>query len=87
MFRSVAATRILEMIDPPALLQTRLSAADSGSAPTVYAAEGFWYDALDSLSRLIAASPENAELRSQRASLLEQVGLVEAAKFDKKQQP
>jgi hypothetical protein len=32
---------------------------------------------------MISAQPENRELRVQRAALLEQVGLTEAAAFDR----
>ncbi|HEX2719391.1 MAG TPA: DUF928 domain-containing protein, partial [Candidatus Deferrimicrobium sp.] len=60
-------------------LSARLTSAVSGRAPFIYAEEGFWYDALESISRMIEASPKDADLRQQRASLLEQVGLSEAA--------
>ena len=55
----------------------------AASRPALYAGAGIWYDAIDELSRLIAAQPENRELRIQRAALLEQVGLTEAAAFDR----
>jgi hypothetical protein len=44
---------------------------------------GIWYDAIDQLSKLISADPGNGKLRQQRAALLEQVGLREAATFDR----
>jgi hypothetical protein len=48
------------------------------------AVEGsIWYDAIDQLSKLISADPANGKLRQQRAALLEQVGLREAAAFDR----
>jgi hypothetical protein len=50
----------------------------------VYSEEGYWYDALGAISGMIEASPDNMELRKQRAGLLEQVGLAEAADFEKK---
>jgi hypothetical protein len=41
----------------------------------LYAAHGFWYDALESVSDAIAASPQDASLRAQRNSLLKQADL------------
>jgi hypothetical protein len=45
--------------------------------------DGAWYDAIDQLSREISANPADARLRQQRAALLEQAGLREAAAFDR----
>jgi hypothetical protein len=47
------------------------------------AQDGIWYDTIDQLSRAISANPADARLRQQRAALLEQVGLREAAAFDR----
>jgi hypothetical protein len=52
-------------------------------APAVYAEDGLWYDAIDKLSQQISANPADQRLRQQRAALLEQVGLREAAAFDR----
>ena len=48
----------------------------------LYAEAGLWYDALSSLSDLIEATPDNPGLRQQRAALLKQVGLTDAAASD-----
>ena len=64
----------------------RLKEAGPASRPALYAGAGIWYDAIDELSRLISAQPENRDLRVQRAALLEQVGLTEAAAFDRASQ-
>jgi len=64
-------------------IQARLKQAPAASRPALYAAEGVWYDAIEELSSLIAAQPDNRELRAQRAALLEQVGLADAAAFDR----
>ena len=45
--------------------------------------DGVWYDAIDQLAREISANPADARPRQQRAALLEQVGLREAAAFDR----
>jgi hypothetical protein len=52
-------------------------------APAEAVRDGVWYDALDRLSQQISANPADARLRQQRAALLEQVGLREAAAFDR----
>jgi hypothetical protein len=54
----------------------RLAEADS-------AKDGLWYDTIDQLSQRINASPADPRLRQQRAALLDQVGLREAAAFDR----
>jgi hypothetical protein len=50
----------------------------------LYAEAGLWYDALSLLSERIEAAPTDADLRRQRAALLEQVGLRQAAEFDRR---
>ncbi len=68
-------------LDPA--VQARAATVGERLAPGVYAEAGFWYDAIDSLSRLIERYPSEANLRVQRAALLEQVGLTAAAAYDK----
>ena len=60
--------------------------ADSRGEPGIsfYAEAGLWYDALDAVSRSIEKHPDRKHLFEQRASLLEQAGLIEAAAFDRK---
>jgi hypothetical protein len=77
--KDILAGGIIEMVNAPETLSARLKSAESGRAPFIYAEEGYWYDALWEISRMIEASPKDADLRQQRASLLEQVGLSEAA--------
>ena len=48
----------------------------------VYAGSGYWYDAMDHLSRQIDLRPEDASLRRYRAKLLEQVNLPKIAAYD-----
>jgi hypothetical protein len=48
-----------------------------------YAKDGLWYDTIDQLSQRISANPADLRLRQQRAALLDQVGLREAATFDR----
>jgi hypothetical protein len=79
----VIAGGTIKRVAQDAGVQARLKQAPAASRPALYAAEGVWYDAIEELSSLIAAQPDNRELRLQRAALLEQVGLAEAGAFDR----
>ncbi len=72
-------------VDLQAGVKTRLERAGTTKAPLVYAEAGLWYDALTALADLIAGKPGNSIHRRQRASLLRQVGLKEAADYEAKQ--
>lgn len=64
-------------------VQARLDEAGQTDWPSVYAESGLWYDAVDGISKLIDTDPASLTLREQRASLFDQVGLVEAAAYDR----
>jgi hypothetical protein len=64
-------------------IRAKLQQAPQASWPALYAQDGIWYDAIDQLSSSISAQPADRRLRQQRAALLEQVGLKEAAAFDR----
>jgi len=64
-------------------VHARLKDVSAAGRPALYAGEGIWYDAIDELSKQISAQPNNRQLRESRAALLEQVGLAEAAAFDR----
>jgi hypothetical protein len=83
--KDIMAGGILSLVDPQPSLLAKLKTVDSSNAHYIYAEEGFWYDALEAITRMIDASPDNADLHKQRASLLEQVGLAEAADFENRQ--
>ena len=82
--RDVIAKGVIKRINPPGDLATRIEKADDIERAAAYAAAGFWYDAFESVSNAIEAHPDDASLRAQRASLLQQVGLPQAAALDKK---
>jgi len=65
----------IQRVEPSAELDAKLAAAKQGTAHYALAEAGIWYDALDSLSVQIDASPDNENLRAQRAALFDQVGL------------
>jgi hypothetical protein len=80
--KDILAGGIIERVEPPETLAARLNSSERRNAPFIYAEEGYWYDALGAISGMIEASPNDADLRKQRASLLEQVGLAEAAEAE-----
>jgi hypothetical protein len=82
--RDIVAGGIITLVDVPQSLPGKLQAAGSKGAPYVYAEEGLWYDAIESISGMIEASPNDDSLRKQRAFLLEQVGLEQVAEFERK---
>lgn len=77
----LAGGTIKRVTDSP--VQAQLKQASPAQLPAIYAEAGIWYDAIDQLSTQISASQSNRQLRERRAALLEQVGLREAAAFDR----
>ena len=70
---------IIERVELGESLKIRVQNSEGTRRVAVYASEGIWYDALDTISSLIEQSPNDQELLSIRTSLLEQVGLPAAA--------
>jgi hypothetical protein len=70
-------------LDASEELQTQLSQASSDRRAFVLAEAGIWYDAISDLSRRIGSDADSAVARSERAALLEQVGLARAAKAER----
>jgi hypothetical protein len=64
-------------------VRTKLNEVGEIMWPAVYAESGLWYDAVDEISKLIYANPTDGGLREQRASLLAQAGLAQAAAYDR----
>ena len=81
--KDILAGGSIERIEPTEALRARLSHASKAELPSVYAEQGIWYDALSAISDMIDADPSNASLHAERAALLEQVRLQEAAAFDR----
>jgi hypothetical protein len=71
----IVASGTIQRIKPEGTLKDKIAGADDRALVRVYAEEGVWYDTIDTLSRLIEKSPDDAALKQQRAVLLEQVGL------------
>jgi outer membrane biosynthesis protein TonB len=78
-----ASGGVVRRVAADAGLRATLSAASPAQRLRQLAAAGVWHDALDLLSRSIAARPSDAQLRRARADLLEQQGLPSAAAWDR----
>lgn len=78
----VIASGVIERIEPGEGLAERIRRTGGESLVAAYASEGIWYDALQTISAMIAKAPSDRELRSIRASLLEQVDLPAVAAQD-----
>ena len=66
---------MIERMDPGEGLRRRIRKVRGIALVDVYAIEGLWYDALESISSMIEASPGDQSLAAVRTSLLEQAGL------------
>ena len=78
------ATGAIQRVEPGKEWGAKLLAASPSEKVEIYAQEGIWYDALQLLSELITANPNEPAFRDQRAKLLEQIKLPEAAEADTK---
>ncbi len=77
------ATGAIQRVEPGKDWGAKLLNASPAEKVEIYAQEGIWYDALQLLSELITANPNEPAFRDQRAQLLEQIKLPEAAAADK----
>jgi hypothetical protein len=80
----VVAGGTIKYVKPDAALENKVASANEVTQARIYAEDGIWYDAIDSLSRAIQQNPANASLHAQRAAMLDQVGLKSAADYDRK---
>jgi hypothetical protein len=78
---------VLERVTSPEGLAAALALAPLADHPRLYADAGLWYDALDALSHLIKTAPTDLTWRAQRAALLDQAMLTEAAMYDREAMP
>jgi len=75
--RDIISTGTIIRVAPSEQLIGELIKAEEPQLPFIYAQEGFWYDAIDSLSQLIADHPEEESYKDHRVALLQQVGLAQ----------
>ena len=73
----VVATGLVQRVEAAQLSNLPENLTELGAKEKTFAlaSSGVWYDAVASLSSQIEAQPEDKDLRSQRAGLLNQVGL------------
>ncbi|MGE5842799.1 MAG: DUF928 domain-containing protein [Deltaproteobacteria bacterium] len=83
--RDILSGGMIEVVSPSPDLSAKLSQVAKAKQPFLLAEQGLWYDALSGVSEKIDAAPRDLSVRKQRAALLEQVGLKEAAEFDLKE--
>lgn len=77
------ASGTIRRTEMPKSLAVKLNKTAAAEMPYFLAENGLWYDALAVLSVRIMRDPDDKELRAARASLLEQVGLKDAATADR----
>jgi hypothetical protein len=82
--QDVIASGTIQRIEPDAQLATALADAKGLDKAAIYASKGLWYDALEAVTNEMDAAPGNKQLRLQRAALLEQVGLKDAAAAERR---
>ena len=82
--QDVIASGSIQRIAPDAKLTAALAEAKGLDKAAAYAEGGIWYDALEALTNEIDAAPKDKDLRAQRAALLEQAGLKDAAAGERK---
>jgi hypothetical protein len=82
--KDIIAKGVIKRVKASADLGKSIENADDLGRAAAYAEAGIWYDALEAISDAIDAHPADASLHMQRASLLKQVGLPEAAAGDKR---
>lgn len=81
-FDELFASGTIQLVEATDNLETQLDGAPEADHVNIYAQESIWYDAINSVSEQIEASPGNAGFRKQRAALLKQVGLKDVADYD-----
>jgi hypothetical protein len=77
--QDIVANGVIKRITPSPDLAAKLAQASDADKASIYAENGIWYDALQSISDQIDKSPKDMSLRQERASLLDQVDMKGAA--------
>jgi hypothetical protein len=75
----VIASGVIERIKPGEGLTNRIKRVRGVALVDVYAIEGIWYDALQTISSMIEETPEDRKLSAIRQSLLDQAGVNQVA--------
>jgi hypothetical protein len=73
--QDIVADGVVKRIEPSPDLAGQLGQAAESDKAAIYAENGIWYDALQSISDQIDHAPQDESLRRERADLLKQVGM------------
>jgi len=73
--RDIVSSGTVEYVAPEPAFAARIAAAAPEERAAVYAAGGYWYEAVDALQAWLAAHPGDARALADRTALLDQVGL------------
>jgi Domain of Unknown Function (DUF928) len=73
--KDILAGGTIERVERPAGLDAKLTQTAKAQLPAIYGEAGLWYDAVQAISELIDATPNDPGLRKQRSAMLVQVGL------------
>jgi len=82
--QDIIASGTIERVAPDAQLTAAATHTDAMSKASICAGKGIWYDALEAIGNEIDVTPNNKEIRRERAILLDQESLVVAAAADRK---
>lgn len=74
-----SAVASITRVPPPAGLQEALAGKDKFDQAQAYGRSGLWYDELAALESAIEQDPNDAEMRSARAELLQSQGFAETS--------
>jgi hypothetical protein len=73
----------IRRVAPESALSEKLKGLSGIARASALAEAGIWYDALGVLGLALETSPD-PQVRAARADLLQQVGLAEAAEFERR---
>jgi hypothetical protein len=70
----------------PDFVRQQLASTPPDKLPALYVDAGLWYDAVDTLQKLIAIHPASLSLRSYQMALLKRAGLAQLIDLENPQQ-
>jgi hypothetical protein len=82
--QDIIASGTIQRTEPDAQFTSALADAQGLDKAVICAGQGYWYDALEAVTKEIDAAPKDKALRLQRAILLDQAGLKDAAASERK---
>ncbi|MEZ4527106.1 MAG: DUF928 domain-containing protein [Desulfobacterales bacterium] len=77
------ASATMQYMEASRELKIELANAPETEHYHIYAKAGYWYDAMENISRMIDTLPQDRELKNRRAAMLKEIHLPPAAAFDR----